>query len=176
MKYETMESLWRLCYEADKTLFCTHFIIPVIQAELDVLCKEKDEDMTINYLEKHSFDYEFEFCEKEQRFELSCGGGGGDFLLEEMGRSFEEWKIPCLFGEIENCFNISEIKNDSVREYMQKYCPVTDGKYKIDITDELKNKTFRKLLKPAGVTKIITAYATTLKNLLLKLQTENKTA
>lgn len=173
MNYATLESFWRLCYQADKNLFCTHFIIPVIQAELDILFKKRDEEMAIDYLEKNGFYYEFYFVKKQQRFELNHGSRGGNFLLEEINRSFEEWNIPNLFDEIENCFNLSEIKNISVSDYMQKHCPVTAGKYKINLVHELKNADFQKLLKPVGVTKIIIDYAIALKNLLLKLQEEN---
>ena len=170
--YENGESLWRLCYEADKDLFCAHFIIPVIQTELNTIFKEDEDEMVINYLEKHIHDYEFDFWKEEQQFEFDCGGGG-NFLLEAIARSFEEWNIPDPFWEIADCFNISLIKNTAVSKYMRQHCPVIKGKYRIDVANELKNKAFRKLLKPAGVTKIIVDYATALKNLLLKLQKEN---
>jgi hypothetical protein len=169
MYYENRELLWQLCFEVDEDLFLARFIVPVFQAELSTIFKDKEDEMVINYLKKYNLDYEFYFLEEEQQFELNCSGGG-NALLEDIARSFEEWNIPDPSWEIADCFNISQVKNTAVKEYMQQHCPVAEGKYKIDIAHELKNKAFQKLLKPAGVVKIIVDYVTVLRSLLIKLQ------
>ncbi|QXU43814.1 restriction endonuclease [Pedobacter sp. D749] len=167
--YDNREILWRLCYEADKDLFCAHFIVPVIQSELNIIFNKYEDEMTIQYLEKNSLDYEFGFWKEAQQFEIDRAGGG-NALLDDIARVFEEWNIPDPFWSIGDCFNISYIENTAVIKYMQQHCPVTDGQYKIDLTDELKNATFRKLLKPAGVTRIIVDYTVAWSKVLLELQ------
>lgn len=160
--YSSTHTLWRFCYDTDKELFYNHFIVPVFRAEYEAIFNDNEVEMTITYLKKYDLDYTFEFNEEYQYFELSSGRGG-DALIEDISDIFSEWDIPYPYLRIEECLNISQIKESIVHNYLKKNCPVIDGSYEIVISKEIKNKEFVRILKPSGIADIVLEYMESLK-------------
>lgn len=167
--YDNQEILWQLCYEADKELFCTYFIIPAIEAELHSVWKEGEDEMAISFIEKYCLSYEFGFDKEEKQFELT-GASSNCNLINEVARAFEAWNIPDPFWELGDCFNISYIENTALIKYLQQHCPVINGQYKINLAHELQHAEFRKLLEPAGVIRLVSDYVAALRKVLVNLE------
>ncbi len=130
--------------------------------------REDIEEMTLAFLKEGDYDYDFSYYNEEESFEIgSCGGGQA--LMEDIFNTFD-WGINYPFWEIGNCFNITHIKNPSLINYMQIYCPIKNGIYSIHLSKELPKREFRELLKLVRVTNIVSTYVNALQNLLIPNQ------
>lgn len=156
--------IWQYCFDVDSALVKKHFIIPALQNELGLFENSFSNDIPIIFLKNEGWSFTYSYWEEEQCFEFN-GSTGGAVLTEDIFQDIE-LNIVHPFWQLEECFNISRNTDRGTVKYIKKHCPIEDKTYTIDISRELNNKAFHKVIQSSGAAEIILSYLSKVKDYL----------